>query len=159
MASKSIEFNAVVNANQINRLLADLRTDAEGAARAINQALGGRVTKKIVLQEEIDNRGARRLVAVDKERLSVTDQIISRQKALDSIQRGSVTSLRQQLNEAKKSRDGVRRYANTIDGINSTLGSQRTQWTQLNNRVSQLARELAVAEASGFWQQLKVATR
>lgn len=159
MASKPLEFEATVNAGRINNLLAQLRTDAEGAAKAINDAFGGEVKKRIVFQEVADTKGVKRLVAVEKERLTVADQIINRQEQLDRVQRGSLTSLRQQVNTFRQQRDGVVRYADSVGKIGGLVRQQTDEWIEANAKLSQVTRQLALAEASGFWQQIKVATR
>lgn len=159
MASNTIQFDATVDAAALNRLLGELKTGTAGAAKAINDLLGGTVTKKIVLQEVSDGSGGKKLVAVEKERLSVTDQIISKQKQLNATQAGSVTSLRQQLNSLKQARDATVRYEQSTSAIGGRLRQQRAEWAAINAQVSQVSRSLAVASASGFWDQIKVATR
>lgn len=159
MANSTIQFDATVDAAALNRLLSELRTGTAGAAKAINDLLGGTVTKKIVLQEVADGSGTKKLVAVEKERLSVTDQIISKQKQLNATQAGSVTSLRQQLNSLKQARDATVRYEQSASRIGGSLRQQNAEWAAINARVSQVSRQLAVASASGFWDQIKVATR
>jgi len=159
MASNTIQFDATVDAAALNRLLGELKTGTAGAAKAINDLLGGTVTKKIVLQEVSDGAGGKRLIAVEKERLSVTDQIISKQKQLNATQAGSLTSLRQQVNQLRQARDAVVRYEQSVSGIGIKLRQQSAQWSAINNQLSQVSRQLAVAEASGFWNQIKVATR
>jgi tape measure domain-containing protein len=158
MASK-LEFDASVNSDSLNKLLAELRSGAEGAARAINDALGGQVKKTIVFEEKVDASGSKQLVAVEKERLTIADQILNKQVALNKVQSGSVTSLRQQVNTLKQQRDGVAKYEQSINGIGLSVRKQSSEWTGLNTKISGISRELAIAEASGFWQQLKVATQ
>jgi DNA repair exonuclease SbcCD ATPase subunit len=159
MAAPTIEFEAVVGANQINRLLNELRTGAEGAAAAINNALGGTVKKKIVFEEQVDINGVKKLVAVEKERLTVADQIINRQATLDRVQRNSLTSLRQQFNTLKQQRDGVVKYKEYIDDIGKSIKVQNAEWTVLNSKLSTVGRQLEIAEASGFWDKVKATTR
>jgi tape measure domain-containing protein len=159
MASNTIQFDATVDAAALNRLLSELRTGTAGAAKAINDLLGGTVTKKIVLEEVANGKGGKQLVAVEKERLSVTDQLISRQRVLSKTQEGSVTSLRQQLNNLKQARDATVRYETSVAKIGGSLRQQRAEWGAINAEVSRVSRELAVASASGFWDRIKVATR
>ena len=155
----TLQFDAVVSSAQLNKLLDDLRTGAEGAALAINSALGGTVTKKLVLQEVADGTGGKKLVAVEKERLSITDQLTSKQKKLNATQDGSVTSLRQQVNNLRQARDAVARYETSVNAVGTSIRRQRAEWSQLNAEVSQVSRNLAVAGASTFWERIKVATR
>jgi tape measure domain-containing protein len=159
MAGGQLQFDAVVSAGQLNKLLAELRSGAEGAAKAINDALGGTVTKKLVLEEVANNKGTKDLIAVEKQRLSITDQLISKQRQLNKTQEGSVTSLKGQLRELTQARNAVQRYAVTAGGITGVVKQQRAEWAALNAQVSRVSRELAVASASGFWDRIKVATR
>lgn len=153
--AQNLEFNAVVSANQLNKLLDELRTGSESAAKAINSAFGGTVTKTILLETVTDVNGARKLVATERERLSVTDKIINQQRQLNKIEQGSVTNLRQQLNEAKQARDQVAKYSTSMGVLGGQVRTVNGEWTRANARVAELNRQLNVASASSFWQRVK----
>lgn len=73
--AKALEFEAKVSADEFNSLLRQFQAGGEGAARAINEALGGTVKKTLLIETQTDISGAKQLVAVEKERLSVADAI------------------------------------------------------------------------------------
>jgi tape measure domain-containing protein len=156
VAKQQLEFDAVVSADQVNKLLSDLRSGAEGAAKAINDAFGGTVNKKIFLETVTDDSGARQLVAVEKERLSVADRVIRAQEQAQKLEKGSVTSLRQQVNQAKQARDEITRYSESTGALFGTLRRINPEWAAQNQRVAQLSRQLDVASASTFWDRAKV---
>lgn len=150
-----IEFEAVLNAAQLNKYLADLRANVEGTAKALNTSLGGTVTKRIALETVADESGARKLVAVEKERLSVVDKIIQAQKKLDKTETGSVINLSQAVNEAKQARNGIARLIQETDQYGNRVTKVNERWIAQNQRVRELSRELDRAGASNFWQRLK----
>lgn len=156
MTKGQLEFDAVVSTDQLNKLLGDLRTGATGAAKAINDALGGSVNKKIVLETVTDASGVKQLVAVEKERLSVADKIKSTQDKINKIEAGSVTSLRQQVNEAKQARDQLVKYEESVGRLGLKIRQLNGDWVVANQRVQEVSRQLDVASASGFWQKAKV---
>lgn len=159
MADKPLKFEAKVDAAELNKLLSDLQSGVEGAAKALNNALGGTVTKELQVIVKTDATGAKRLVAVEKERLSITDQIDNKLKQIQKTEAGSVTSLRQQVNQAKQVRDGIIKYVDGIGAIGGILRTVNPLWTAQNNTVAQLQRQLDAASASGFWSQIKTGFR
>ena len=150
--ANQLEFEATIGADQVNRLLRDLRNNAEGAAKAVNDAFGGSVTKRIFFETRTDETGAKRLVAVEKERLSITDRIINAQRQLDKTQEGSVTSLRQQVNQLKQQRDGIAKYVGDLRSVNP-------EWAAVNQQLAIVGRRLDVASASTFWDKAKTGLR
>ena len=150
-----IELEAVVSAANVNKYLDDLRNGVEGTAQALNKAFGGSVTKKVVIETQVDETGTKKLVAVEKERLGVADKIISLQRQSDAVQRGSLTSLRQAVNQAKQQRDGIAKYNQELGGSASRVKQISTQWQAANSRLTELSRELADIEASGVWGKLQ----
>lgn len=155
MAKAPLEFEAKVSAGELNQLLRELSTGAQGAAKAINDALGGNVTKKLVIETQADEKGIKRLVAVEKERLSVANAIENQQKQINKVQAGSLTSLRQQVNEALQARDAISKYKKAIDSIGNSSKQLNEEWVKQNQRVRELRRGLDDAGASGFWEKAK----
>lgn len=156
VAKQQLEFEATVSAAQLNKLLQDLRTGGEDAAKALNDALGGTVKKTVLLETREDATGARNLVAVEKERLTIADRIVRAQEQANKVQRGSVTSLRQQVNEARQARDAVAKYSDITGGLFGNVRQLSGEWVAQNQRVAALARQLDLASASGFWDRVKV---
>jgi tape measure domain-containing protein len=140
----------VATADGFNKALRELETASQDTARAINKQLGGEVTKKIVLETVVKD-GRRQLKAVEKEYLTVVDNIRKEQRKVGSIDINSVTSLRQQVNKAKKDRDELARFVDTANGI----GIANPKWEELNNKVRSLGGELRKVDGSGFWDRLK----
>lgn len=159
MAKTALEFEAKVSVNELNKLLRELSVGAEGAAKAVNDALGGTVTKKIVLETQTDESGAKRLVAVEKERLSVAGAIETQLKQIRKTESGSLTSLRQQVNEARQARDGIVKYKTAIEGARNEVKTLNPLWAEQNQRLGQLQRQLDLVDSSGFWDKAKTALR
>lgn len=159
MASKVIEFDATVDANELNKLLADLQAGALGAAKAINDALGGEVKKKLVIETQTDENGVKRLVAVEKDRLTAAAGVVNEYKKLQGIDSGSLTSLRQQVNKALQQRDAIEKIKTSTDEYGRKISQVNPLWDKQNQKLRALQRELSVASASGFWDKAKVGLR
>jgi tape measure domain-containing protein len=145
-----------VDLAEIRRLQAALATGGAEAAKEFNKALGGTVTKQVVFETRTDASGAKRLVAVEKERLSVADAYINKLSQIDRIQSGSVTSLRQQVNQAKQARDEIEKYRAGLGPLGGQVRAINQRWAEQNTRVQSLQRSLDQATASGFWERAKV---
>lgn len=158
MAKGDLQYNVGfdVDLAEIQRLQRALATGGVEAAREFNKALGGTTTKQIVFETRTDVRGAKQLVAVEKERLSVADAYINKINQIEKIQAGSVTSLRQQVNQAKQARDEIAKYEQGIGRLGGKVNNINAQWATQNAKVRELQRSLDQATASGFWDRAKV---
>jgi tape measure domain-containing protein len=157
VAKGDLEYNVGLNVDlaDIQRLAAALATGGVNAARAFNAALGGTVTKQIVFETRADDNGIKRLVAVEKERLSVADAYINKLNQIGKIQEGSATSLRQQVNQAKQARDEIARYEQKVGVLGGKVNSITPAWAAQNAKLQELQRSLDKANASGFWAKVK----
>lgn len=167
MASKgNLQFNIDANADQALKAVQSLFGQVEGGAKAskavIDQYLGAPIRQVIEVRQEVDTNGTRVWKADLKEVGSYYDQIKNKIDAANKIQDGSVTRLRQQVNEAKQVRDSISQFAVELkkgeDGTFRIL--QKTKeidpaWTKANEKVKYLTRELQVAGASNFWDRVK----
>ncbi len=158
MAKGDLQYNVGfdVDLAEIQRLQRALATGGVEAAREFNKALGGGpATKQIVFETRVDASGVKRLVAVEKERLSVADAYINKLNQIDKIQAGSATSLRQQVNQAKQARDEIARYQSAANALGIKVREVNGRWAEQNAKVVELEKSLARAEASGFWDRAK----
>jgi len=144
-----------VDLGEIQRLQRALAAGGEQAAKDFNAALGGTVTKQIVFETRADGNGVKQLIAVEKERLSVADAYVSKLNQIQKIEAGSVTSLRQQVNQAKQARDEIAKYATAIGPLGGQVNTVTAAWAAQNTKVAQLQRSLDEATASGFWDRAK----
>lgn len=157
MAANELRYNATLSAAQFVQAYKEIELGATKLAEDINRKLGGSVEKTLNVRFKVDDKtGAREIAAIEKERLTALDAIISKQKQLSKTERGSVTSLRQQVNEAKQVRDGIARVIETSTGLGDKVKTINPLWEQQALRVSMLQRQLDLASASGFWQKAKV---
>lgn len=145
-----VEFSAKLTADALTKFVRELEGAGQDVARAINQQLGGTVTKTLVLETRVKD-GKRQLVGVEKEYLSVVDNIRKAQKKLDATEIGSTTNLRQSVNEAKKARDGIVKYLQAAEGISIV----NPKWEKQNQKVQELNSQLRKVDGSGFWDRLK----
>lgn len=157
MAANELKYSATLSAAQFVQAYKEIELGATKLAENINRKLGGSVEKTLNVRFKVDDKtGAREIAAIEKERLTALDAIISKQKQLSKTERGSVTSLRQQVNEAKQVRDGIARVIETSTGLGDKVKTINPLWEQQALRVSMLQRQLDLASASGFWRQVKV---
>jgi len=141
---------AQLGAAEVNKLLRSLEGASQETARAINKNLGGQVTKTVVVETRIKD-GKRIGVAVEKEYLSGVDNIRKELNKIGKVEIGSVTSLRQQVNEAKQARDAIAKYQQSADGL--TIINDK--WKAQGQRVKELSAQLRAADGSGFWERIK----
>jgi tape measure domain-containing protein len=141
---------AQLGAAEVNKLLRSLEGASQETARAINKNLGGQVTKTVVVETRIKD-GKRIGVAVEKEYLSGVDNIRKELNKIGKVEIGSVTSLRQQVNEAKQARDAIAKYQQSANGLTVINEKWRTQ----GEKVKELSAQLRAADGSGFWERIK----
>lgn len=157
MAANELKYSATLSAAQFVQAYREIEAGATKVAEDINRKLGGSVEKTLNVRFKVDDRtGARQIAAVEKERLTALDAIINKQRQLNKTERGSVTSLRQQINEAKQIRDGIAKTIDTSTVLGSRVKTINPLWEQQAAKVAQLQRQLDLAGASGFWQKAKV---
>jgi tape measure domain-containing protein len=126
----------------------------QAAGKATNASLGGTVKKDIIARVIVDDQGLNKIVLLEKERLSVVDKLQAALKKANDLERDSVTSLRQQVNQAKQLRDSMAKYGASVDGIFTKVGKVNGAWETQNARVKDLQRQLDIAGASNIWQRL-----
>jgi tape measure domain-containing protein len=148
--SYEVDFSAKGAQTLWNEFLAG----SQSAGRALNESLGGRVKKELFLEVKADDSGVKRVVAAEREVLTELQKIINLQEKANRTQQGSVTSLRQQVNEAKQARDGMVKYASAADGVFVKVGKINGAWDAQNAKVRDLQKQLDIAGASNVWQKL-----
>ena len=141
--------------SEVSKQIKDIGRLTKQEVLDLNQALGGEVKKVLVIKTVTEGDGAKKQVAEYKEILTAVDAIANKQSQLDKIQQGSVTSLRQQVNQAKQARDQVARFEQSVGSLGGSLKTISPSWAAQNEQVKQLERSLQLAEASGFWQVAK----
>lgn len=154
-----LPVNIGVNASELTRVLLDMQNGVKGAAEQLNRLLEVSVKKDVFLRTIVDTSGQKKVVAIEKEiltgekdRLALAKAIQKELKTAEKIQAGSVTSLRQQVNEAAQARDGIAKYQKVAGGLTVI----NDQWTAQNNKLRELQKQLAAVDASGFWNKLKL---
>jgi tape measure domain-containing protein len=109
----------------------------------------------IVISSKFDASGTKVATAEIKE---VRNQYQDLYNAIRRIekepQKGSLTSLRQQVNEAKKARDAIAQYGVAVDGVGNRIQALNGKWAAQNQRVRELQKELSIAGASNIWERL-----
>jgi tape measure domain-containing protein len=159
VAADSLRFKVEADASEVNKALQDALNDVAGADRALNKLLGGTVEKFIDVSVRVNSKGVKELVAVEKQRLTAADKIISLQRKSEELQAGSLTSLRQQYNRQKQLRDSIAQYREIVVASGASVRVINKEWEIASRKVSEVGRQLAEANASGFWDKVKVSFR
>lgn len=158
MANNSLNFDLNVSIGQARRAFEDLRSGARSAAAQVNQALGSgspAVKKQVVISSSWDDKGVRQYTVALKGAESAADKLAARLAKDAKLQSGSVTVLRQQLNTYRQQRDQIARFSSVTDAYGQSVKQVNKDWILQNQKVRGVERELARAEASGFWNRLK----
>ena len=125
-------------------------------ATELNRKLGGKEIEKVVaIRTRFDDKGQLQYLKVTKDIRDQYDKLTRSLDRAEATQRGSVTSLRQQVNQAKQARDATAKYAESLDGIRSKANGITPAWAAQNEKVRQLQSELAKVDGSPFWDRIK----
>lgn len=134
----------------------DVKNQTKQLSDLIQKELGGPpIVQEFVVQTTTDENGVKRLKSELKEVGRITDQWNQALINVNKTQAGSVTSLRQQVNEAKQARDAIAKIGKSADDLKNKVNSINPAWDLANQKVKSLSRELEIASASSFWQRIK----
>jgi tape measure domain-containing protein len=155
-----IPIIAGLDASDIQAQFTNVLNGITGAAEKLNKELGGKpIVRTIQLRMEADETGAKNLAVVEKQRLDIVDKLVQSYEKANKTQAGSLTSLRQQVNEAKQARDQIAKYVTSTGAGNTQVRQLNDDWAVANQRVARISRELDIASASTFWDRVKVGLR
>lgn len=162
MASKGdLVFNLGANVEPAARLFnafyqKDVLGQAQVTAEKVDQAFGAEITKKCVIKYvKNEETGKWEAVAEAQTFGSVVEKINRNLEYLNSLQEGSVTVLRQQVNTAKQQRDIIAKTVLDVDDYGNKIKITNNDWVAANQKVESLNRQLQIASASNFWDRLK----
>ena len=142
--------NAFNEIEKVREALGDVRT----ASEQLNKSLGGEKKTNLAYKIVVDDSGVKQLVFFEKTRLTVLDKANQELAKARALEDGSVTSLRQQVNQAKQLRDQMAKYGASVDGVFTKVGKTNGAWETQNARVKDLQKQLDIAGASNIWQRL-----
>ena len=159
MASERLEFEISGSAAQLQQALNDVFINGKKEARELAKELGQPVKKTVQIDVKTDSSGVARINVLEKERLGILDKIANAVSKVQKTEAGSLTSLRQQVNQAKQVRDGIAKYSETVDALGGKVKAINPLWAAQASRVAELSRALEVAGASTFWEKVKTGLR
>lgn len=150
-----VDLNTQQAAQQVERLFNQMISGSKEAGDQLNKFLGGDVEKKVRLRIERDDSGIKRFKSDLIEVRTAIDGIEKAYKAATKVQPGSLTSLRQQYNQAKQARDAISLFGAELKktgSISVTSGfSQEFLKAQVNlQRITGELRTLENATKSTF---------
>ena len=121
-----VDLNTQQAAAQVEKLFNEFRLGSQEAGDQLNRLLKGSVEKKVRIRLEKDTNGIKQVKAELIEIQSAVDGITRAYNKANKTQPGSLTSLRQQVNEAKQARDSISLLGDTLDKVSKkqVLGNQ-----------------------------------
>lgn len=151
------EFSSLTSETaKLNKFLKDSRGNLEQFKALIEKDSKGTTEYKLVIRSEFNDSGTRvakaSVVELNKEYEGLYRKIRQIEK---EPQNGSLTRLRQQVNEAKRARDATQKYASSFDGIGRRITTINQSWVAQNQKVADLKRQLDIVEASNVWEKFK----
>lgn len=156
MADKSLRYNVEINSapalTELDNLWQKAQNGSVQAAKTINERLGGKVSTVLDWEVRVDADGVKRLQPVVKEIYSEYEKLNNAQKKFNQTQEGSVTSLRQQVNQATQVRDSIARIVTQTDQYGRSVKGINPAWADANKQVEQL--NVKLAQASGNYMQI-----
>lgn len=155
--SKTISFDVDIKTagalQKIDDLFTAYQNGAVEAGRKLEEALGGTVKKQLVWEARTVVEGGeevKKMVPAYKEIYSEVNKIEAAQKKLTQTQTGSVTSLRQQVNEAKQARDNIAKMVTVTDQYGKSVQQVNPAWDLANQKVKALETSLATLTGNFF---------
>ena len=140
---------------KINSALAAARGSVSAFKAEFERDAKGEAEYRIVVSSQYDASGSKVAKAEIKELSKEYQGLYNKIRQIESEpQKGSLTSLRQQVNEAKKARDAIAKYGSAIDGIGNKIQALDGKWVAQNQRVRDLQKQLDLAGASNLWERL-----
>ena len=165
MAAQRLEYEIVGNSSSAQDAFARLFDAAEkgskDAQREINARLGGKEELEVFFRVETEN-GVKKVKAFERLALKAYENLSKGANFKVNIDPNSVTSLRQQVNQAKQARDAVSAYNTALGKVGAGVGQIRVvndEWLKANANVRELTSRLREAEtvSSGAFGGLSAA--
>lgn len=159
MMGKDLSIGIVGDASQAKAALAEFfdlaAKGSSEARRSLEKGLGGETQYEYKIIFRDDGSGKKIAQVIEKEINPQADKLIRNYIEANKLQDGSLSKLRQQVNEAKQTRDAIARVAVTTDQYGRTIAVTNQQWAIANQKVTVLSKALEQAGASTFWSRLK----
>jgi len=148
----NVRVNLEARDAELQKALNDWQRGLEGGAAKLNKLLGGNEKFVKELQIKVDDKGVQQFEVSTRKVLTGIEQIEREAKKLNKVEIGSVTNIRQSLNNARQLRDSIQVLGTTIDKVSgkpiikpvATAG-----FLQANERVRQLTEQLRLVEQVG----------
>ena len=153
--SGKLDFNVSFKTEQAARDFQTLFTEyINGSKRAgdmANQMLGGKVEKIVQVRLTKAPGGGQELQSITRDVRSEVDKLAVAYQKANAAQANSLTSVRQQLNQAKQARDSIAAFSSgaQISGVGGLFGKIPTQeFTLAQQKVADLTQQVRLLEAS-----------
>lgn len=148
MAADSFQYNIDVNLKtesaqrQFDKLWGQVEAGSKEAKDAINNILGGTKSEKVVIEFD-SNLGKYKTKVIEvRSEFDKLDKVIKKKNATE---KGSVTSIRQQVNAAKQQRDAIAKTVQVLNLKGQRISVVNDKWTKANDKVRKYSIELAKA--------------
>ena len=142
MMSLNLPVGFQVDDKALDKAFDDLLNNIKGSQKAFNDLLGGEERVEFKIDTKINDKG---LIEFEKryEKVFTTVEKVNQEiKKQTATQKGSVTSLRQSVNQAKKWRD-------SLAVVNTETGKINVNFIKANLEVKRLNQQLRRAESAG----------
>ena len=147
----------------INEVLNNWNSMTREMKNEWNKALGGsEVTTVVKVIYETDDSGLKQAKTLLEDQYDVLDKLKKEYDKQNKLQYDSVSSLRQQLNTAKQTRDSIARIRVETEGVKTATGGVvvatkkvSEEWSQANLKVQALQKILNDSGSSNFFDRVK----
>jgi tape measure domain-containing protein len=147
-----VDLSTQQAAQQVEKLFNEFKSGSKEAGDQLNRLLKGSVEKKVRIRLEKDTAGIKQVKAELVEVQSAVDGITKAYNRANKTQPGSLTNLRQQVNEAKQARDAIALFSREVDLLN------RKQILSGNLSPAFAAAQQNVTDLTGKLKNLELAT-
>ena len=148
----NVKVNLEARDAELQKALNDWQKGLEGGAAKLNKLLGGNEKFVKELQIKVNDQGVNRFEVSTRKVLTGIEKIEREAKKLNKVEIGSVTNIRQSLNNARQLRDSIQVLGTTIDRVSGKQILKPTataEFLKANERVRTLTQQLRQVEQVG----------
>lgn len=152
-----VNFETEAAANTFKKLFQEYVNGSQRAGDEANRLLGGTLKKNVEVRLTTNAAGAKELTTIVKEARTELDKYEKQYRNATRVEPGSLTAIRQQLNQARQARDAIKQYSQYVTDASGkqilSIGDQTPKFTAAQQKVKDLEfqlKSLAAVSGSAF---------
>ncbi len=145
-----LQIEPTLSPGQIRQVFDELVKYGKGAANELAKSFGAPTKLDFIAEIKGD-----KVNTFLKESVKIVSDLEKGFIKSNAAQSGSLTSLRQQLNTAKKLRDSISKVSVETNSYGQSVLKANAAWEQQNRQVQLISKQLQIASGSSFFDRIK----